>query len=61
MWNDLLVALALVMIIEGMMPFLSPARMRETLLMLCQFRDRSLRLLGLASMLSGLIMLYWVH
>jgi uncharacterized protein YjeT (DUF2065 family) len=61
MWNDLLVALALVLIIEGMMPFLSPARMRETLRLLCQFDDSSLRLLGFLSMLSGVLMLYWVH
>ena len=61
MWQDLLVALALVMVIEGILPFLSPTRLRRTLLAMAEFDDRTLRLFGLVSMLLGLGLLYLVH
>ncbi|MEO5342707.1 MAG: DUF2065 domain-containing protein [Gammaproteobacteria bacterium SHHR-1] len=61
MWNDLLAALALVLVIEGLMPFLSPRRMRETLQLVTQMDDRNLRLLGLGSMVSGVLLLYLVR
>ena len=58
MWNDLLIALALVLVIEGMLPFISPAGMRRTWLMISQMDDKSLRMGGLASMLLGVLLLY---
>lgn len=61
MWNDLLVALSLMLVIEGLMPFLSPARLRETLRLVAELDDRTLRILGLASMVAGVVMLYAVH
>lgn len=61
MWNDLLAALSLVLVIEGLMPFLSPQRSRETLKMIVQMEDRALRTLGLVSMISGVVMLYLVR
>lgn len=60
-WTELLTALALVMIIEGIMPFLNPAGMRRTLMLVMQFSDRSLRSIGLASKLLGLLLLYIVN
>jgi uncharacterized protein YjeT (DUF2065 family) len=60
-WNDLLAALSLVLVIEGLMPFLSPQRSRETLKMIVQMEDRALRTLGLVSMISGVVMLYLVR
>jgi hypothetical protein len=58
MWNDLWAALALMLVIEGMLPFLSPAMLRARLLQLGQISDQSLRLLGLASMSVGIVLLY---
>ncbi|MBT3012829.1 MAG: DUF2065 domain-containing protein [Candidatus Thiodiazotropha sp. (ex Lucina aurantia)] len=61
MWHDLLVALALLLVIEGIWPFLSPNSMREVLLMLTQQDNRSLRISGFISMASGVILLYLVN
>lgn len=61
MWHDLLVALALLMVIEGIWPFLSPASMRQVMRTLAEQEDRSLRIAGLVSMLSGVALLYWVN
>ena len=61
MWHDLLVALALLLVIEGIWPFLSPDSMRSILLMLAQHDNPSMRLSGLVSMVSGVILLYLVN
>ena len=61
MWHDLLVALALVMVIEGILPFLSPGAMRRVMLASLELDDRSLRVGGLIAMLSGVITLYLVN
>jgi len=58
MWNEILVAIALVMIIEGIIPFLVPDRFRQTMAKLIQMRDQVLRIIGLASMTLGIILLY---
>jgi len=61
MWNDLLAALALLMVVEGIIPFLSPSGFRRSLAKLLQMDDRALRLMGLFSMLAGVVLLYWVR
>jgi len=61
MWHDLLVALALLLVIEGIWPFLSPGSMREVLLMIAQHDNRSMRISGLVSMVIGVILLYVVN
>lgn len=61
MWNELLIALALMLVIEGVLPFLSPDTFRRTLVTMLRLDDRGLRLTGLASMLIGLALLYWIH
>ena len=60
-WQVLPVAVALVFIIEGMLPFLSPNRWRDMLTMAEQIDDRTIRNIGLGSMLFGVIILYLVH
>jgi|TARA_B100000959_G_scaffold285989_1_gene362762 hypothetical protein len=60
-WQDLLVALALVLVIEGLIPFASPGRYRRLAEVLGQVTDRQLRLGGAVSMAGGLILLYVVH
>ena len=60
-WNDLLAALALVLVIEGMVPFLNPQSLRRMLETVSQLDDRTLRITGLISMLCGVVMLYIVR
>jgi len=60
-WQVLPVAIALVFIIEGMLPFISPNRWRNLLAVADQMDDRVIRNVGLGSMLFGLFLLYLVH
>jgi len=60
-WADLLSALALVLVIEGIVPFVSPRSVRNMLETVSQMDDRVLRIAGLVSMVSGVIMLYMVR
>jgi uncharacterized protein YjeT (DUF2065 family) len=57
MWQDLARAFALVMVLEGLWPFVAPARWRNAMLRVGQLDDRMLRSFGLASMICGLIVL----
>jgi uncharacterized protein YjeT (DUF2065 family) len=61
MWQDLLVGIALVLVIEGILPFLNPPQYRRTLLLASQMNDKTLRTIGLASMSVGLVVLYLVR
>ncbi len=58
MWNELLVAIALVLVFEGIIPFLAPDKFRQALTQLTQMPDQVLRIIGLASMTLGIIFLY---
>ena len=59
-WADLLRALALVLVIEGLMPFLMPQRWREVMQRMATQDDRSLRVIGLVSIGAGLLVLHVV-
>ncbi len=61
MWHDIVVAFCLVLVIEGILPFLSPASWRKAILMAVQMDDRSLRVVGLVSMLVGLSVLHFIN
>lgn len=60
MWKSILVALALMMVFEGIMPFISPAAMRKALLQVLQLDDKTLRIIGAGLMFSGLILIFLV-
>lgn len=51
-------ALALMLVMEGVMPFLSPSAWREAFTRMIQFSDGQLRFMGLVSMLAGLLLLF---
>ncbi len=53
----LLMAFALMLVLEGLMPFIAPAAWRETFRRLVQFSDGQIRFIGLTSMIIGLVML----
>jgi uncharacterized protein YjeT (DUF2065 family) len=59
--QDLAAAFCLVLVIEGVMPFLSPATLRRTAAVTSQLPDRALRVAGLVSMLIGLVLLQLVR
>ena len=61
MWQDLLSALALLLVIEGVLPFLNPAGLRRALLMASQLDDTTLRFIGLSAMILGCLLLYTVR
>jgi len=58
MGTTLLMALALMLVIEGVLPFLAPKLWRETFQRLMQLSDGQIRFFGLTSMIAGLILLY---
>lgn len=58
MWNELLVAVALVLVLEGIIPFLAPEKFKQALVQLGQLSSQTLRTAGLVSMTIGIILLY---
>ena len=61
MTTILLTALALMLVIEGVLPFLMPALWRQTFRRLTEMSDGQIRFIGLTSMLAGLLLLYIVR
>ncbi len=61
MWDTLLIAFALMLVIEGLLPFLVPGVWRETFKKLVESGDGQIRFIGLTSMLAGLLLLYLVN
>lgn len=55
-----LAALGLMLVLEGIMPFLFPVVWRQTLGKLAQLRDGQMRFVGLTLMLSGLLLIFWM-
>lgn len=61
MWNELAIALCLVLVIEGIMPFLAPRRWRALAMALADVPDNAMRVAGLVSMLTGTLLLYLIR
>ena len=61
MWHELWIALALLLILEGVFPFLSPDMVRKALAAIHQLTDTQLRFAGLTSMLTGVVLLYIIN
>ena len=57
MGATLLMAIALMLVVEGLLPFLAPKVWRETFRRIVQFSDGQIRFFGLTSMLVGLLLL----
>ena len=55
-----LLGLAMMLVIEGMLPFLFPDLWRETFKKMIAMTDGQLRFIGITSMVSGLLLLYWI-
>ena len=59
--HELWIALALLLIVEGIFPFLSPGGGRKALVAIHKLSDSQLRFAGLTSMLIGVVLLYIVN
>jgi uncharacterized protein YjeT (DUF2065 family) len=57
MGAHLLAALGLMLILEGLMPLLSPPQWREAMRRIAALRDGQLRFMGLAATLTGVVLL----
>ena len=60
-WEWLVSAFALVLVLEGIMPFVAPEQWRLLLMRLAKYEYRQIRFFGLAMMLVGLLILYVIH
>jgi uncharacterized protein YjeT (DUF2065 family) len=61
MWQEFGIAFCLLLVLEGILPFLCPRLWRGTAAQLARLSDRRLRLMGLASMLLGTALLFLLH
>ena len=60
-WQEILTAIALVLVIEGMLPFIGPGKYRELVAQIARLGDNQLRTFGLTSMIAGLLLLFLVR
>ena len=61
MGTTFLMALALMLILEGVLPFLAPNLWRDTFRKITQMTDGQIRFVGLSSMIVGLLLLLWTR
>lgn len=61
MAQDLLTALALVLIIEGLLPLLAPAAWQRAMQELSKYNPKVIRIGGIISMLTGAVLLQFLH
>jgi uncharacterized protein YjeT (DUF2065 family) len=61
MWRELGLAFCLMLVLEGIMPFLYPARWRALVAMLATVDDKALRLTGFASMMAGTVFMFIIR
>ncbi len=58
--SELWTALALVMVIEGLLPAITPKGYRKAMLSMAQMDSRSIRITGLVIMITGALFLYFL-
>ena len=61
MGSTFLMAFALMLVIEGLLPFLAPTLCRETFRRITQMSDGQIRFFGLSSMIVGVLILFFVN
>ena len=60
-WKEILTAVALLLVIEGMLPFIGPSRYKQLVARIARLSDNSLRTFGLTTMIAGLLLLFIVR
>ncbi|MFZ2288159.1 MAG: DUF2065 family protein [Halopseudomonas yangmingensis] len=61
MWQELAIAVCLLLVLEGLMPFLAPRYWKRMLASVAAMDERSLRVAGLIAMLTGTGLLYLIR
>lgn len=61
LWKEFMSAMALVLVFEGLMPFARPNAWKSIVAKIITQTDKSLRFMGLLSMLVGVSLLYAVR
>jgi len=60
-WTEILTAVALVLVIEGMLPFVRPGRYKQLVAQIVRLSDNQLRTFGLTAMIIGIVLLFIVR
>ena len=60
-WQDLMAALALVLVIEGLIPFFSPNGYKSMVVQMAAMPENTLRIVGLVLMIIGLGLLVMIR
>lgn len=60
-WQTLGAAVALLLVLEGILPFVNPAAVRTVIRAIHELSDSQLRAAGISSMLVGLLLLYLIQ
>ena len=60
-WNDLLAAIGIYLILEGLLPFANPMAWRQGLVLISRLRNGQLRFVGMVSVATGLLLLWVVR
>lgn len=59
-WDDFLTAFALLLILEGLMPFISPNTLKKTYEQLIRYPEKNLRIIGFISIIAGVVLLLFL-
>ena len=59
--SEILTAVALLLVIEGMLPFVKPSRYKQLVSQIVRLSDSQLRVFGLTAMIGGLLLLFFVR
>lgn len=60
-WTEILTAVSLLLVIEGMLPFIRPSRYKQIVAQIVRLSDNQLRVFGLSAMIAGLLLLFVVR
>jgi uncharacterized protein YjeT (DUF2065 family) len=61
MWTEILTAVALVLVIEGLLPFAAPSRYRQVVSEIVRLSDNHIRTVGLLLIVIGLVLLFVIR
>ena len=60
-WTEFLTACALLLVLEGILPFVGPSRYKQLVAQIVRLSDNQLRAAGLTAMIAGLVLLFLVR
>lgn len=60
-WSEILTAIALLLVIEGMLPFVRPGLYKQLLAQIARVSDSQLRMYGLSAMIAGILLLFFMR